>query len=100
MKIVTAENGKKTVKISRKEWRSIGKKAGWMKIAITGETPEQAAKRISEIPPPMNFGAANDIINAADGDRESLQMLHEYYPAWTIIDFKRCVEILESMGIN
>lgn len=31
MKIVKAENGKKTVKISQSEWTSIGKKAGWMK---------------------------------------------------------------------
>ena len=29
MKIVTASNGKKTLKISRKEWENIGKKAGW-----------------------------------------------------------------------
>lgn len=29
MKIVTASNGKKTIKMSRKEWMEIGKKAGW-----------------------------------------------------------------------
>jgi hypothetical protein len=33
MKIVTASNGKKTVKMSKKEWQAIGKKAGWMKKA-------------------------------------------------------------------
>ena len=33
MKIVIASNGKKKVKISRKEWTNIGKKAGWIKIA-------------------------------------------------------------------
>jgi len=32
MKIITA-NGKKQVKISKKEWESIGKKKGWMKVA-------------------------------------------------------------------
>jgi hypothetical protein len=30
MKIVTASNGKKTVKISKREWQSIGKTAGWL----------------------------------------------------------------------
>jgi len=30
MKIVTAENGKRTVKISKSEWESIGKKHGWL----------------------------------------------------------------------
>ena len=29
MKIVTASNGKKTIKISKKEWLEIGKKTGW-----------------------------------------------------------------------
>ena len=33
MKIVTAENGKKTVKISKIEWQNIGEKQGWMKTA-------------------------------------------------------------------
>jgi len=30
MKIVTASNGKRTLKMSRKDWEAIGKKAGWM----------------------------------------------------------------------
>jgi hypothetical protein len=30
MRIVTASNGKKTVKMSKSEWQQIGKKAGWM----------------------------------------------------------------------
>ena len=33
MKVVTASNGKKTVKISKSEWETIGKKHGWMKKA-------------------------------------------------------------------
>lgn len=30
MKIITASNGKQTVKMSKVEWQSIGKKAGWI----------------------------------------------------------------------
>ena len=37
MKIVTASNGKKTVKISKAEWQQIGKQAGWMKVANDGD---------------------------------------------------------------
>ena len=29
MKIVTSSNGKKTVRMNKKEWKSLGKKAGW-----------------------------------------------------------------------
>jgi len=34
MKITTASSGKKRVKISKSEWESIGKKAGWMNRSI------------------------------------------------------------------
>ena len=33
MKLVKTANGKKQIKISKSEWKSIGKKAGWMKKA-------------------------------------------------------------------
>jgi len=33
MKIVKTASGKKTVKMSKKEWTAIGKKAGWMKLS-------------------------------------------------------------------
>ncbi|MFA7219247.1 MAG: hypothetical protein WC119_01925 [Synergistaceae bacterium] len=34
MKIVKASNGKNKIKISKKEWQSMGRKAGWMKKAF------------------------------------------------------------------
>jgi len=34
MKIVTASNGKKIIKMSKNEWMDIGKKAGWKVIAL------------------------------------------------------------------
>ena len=39
MKIVTAENGNKTVKISKSEWETIGKKHGWMKKTAATQIP-------------------------------------------------------------
>ena len=30
MKIITASNGKKMLKLSKVEWQSIGKKVGWI----------------------------------------------------------------------
>ena len=33
MKLIKTASGKKQIKISKKEWQSIGKKAGWTKIA-------------------------------------------------------------------
>jgi len=41
MKIVTASNGKKTLKMSRKEWENIGKKAGWEKEISRDEILEK-----------------------------------------------------------
>ena len=58
MKIVTTSNGKKTVKISKNEWKSIGKKHGWMKIAET-ETIVQTPNRIENIRNIANFMIQN-----------------------------------------
>ena len=47
MKIITASSGKKTVKISKAEWLSIGKKAGWMKsIKACDEVTESQLKEV------------------------------------------------------
>jgi len=35
MKIIKKAAGKQTIKMSRKEWKSIGKKAGWMRTAAS-----------------------------------------------------------------
>ena len=37
MKLIKTASGKKTIKMSKKEWQSIGKKAGWMKTAWEDE---------------------------------------------------------------
>lgn len=42
MKLVKTASGKKTIRISKSEWLSVGKTAGWMKEAI--ETREEAAE--------------------------------------------------------
>ncbi len=34
MKIITASNGKSTFKMIKVEWNNIGKKAGWIKLAM------------------------------------------------------------------
>jgi len=40
MKIIKTASGSKTIKMSKEEWKSIGKTAGWMKIA---EDPNEGA---------------------------------------------------------
>jgi len=70
MKIVTAENGKKTVRLSKSEWQSIGKKAKWIisqafdpnkgtiELGDTGEV-QQASQElyqmVSQLPPDQKF---------------------------------------------
>ena len=41
MKIITAENGQKRIKISKNEWKAIGKKNGWIskKAAVNQQLP-------------------------------------------------------------
>ena len=51
MKLVKTASGKQTIKISKSEWTSIGKKAGWMKVAGEYKTPSQMSKELANIPP-------------------------------------------------
>jgi hypothetical protein len=53
MKIVKTASGKTTVKMSKKEWTSIGKKAGWMKKAVwddekIDDTEEEEKEEVEE----------------------------------------------------
>jgi len=56
MKIVKTASGKQTIKMSKKEWESIGKKAGWFKSA-GAETPVIAPPKRKTKPLPKDPGA-------------------------------------------
>ena len=53
MKVIKTANGKKTIKISKREWESVGKKAGWIKSAYTSEESREWAKMVSDQSQPM-----------------------------------------------
>ena len=46
MKFIKTASGKKRIKMSRKEWESIGKKAGWMKESAAVRCPKCGKWRI------------------------------------------------------
>jgi len=50
MKITKTASGKRTIKISRKEWTNIGKKAGWMKKIAQPAPLAQPAQQPSQQP--------------------------------------------------
>jgi len=62
MKLVKTASGKK-LKISKKEWQSIGKKAGWMKKAreegFEGKSP-QIQENIKKVAPNPDAFSGND----------------------------------------
>ena len=54
MKLVKIASGKSKLKISKKEWTNIGKKAGWMKVA---DTFTDLVKEKANIEGPEHFNA-------------------------------------------
>ena len=48
MKLLKTASGKQTIKISYKEWTSIGKKAGWIKKAQQTASKENIKKMIND----------------------------------------------------
>ena len=80
MKIVTAENGKKRVKISKSEWESIGKKHGWMKTAIESliQTQRPRINSVSKI-----SGYINEVYKSLQQALTSLKQEYANNPNMT-----------------
>ena len=72
MQIVTASNGNKTVKMSKSEWQSIGKQAGWMKVAQGFTRDDYVNAKMGEIKVKME--ALIECINNKD-DSEALHRI-------------------------
>jgi hypothetical protein len=51
MKILKTASGKQTIKLSKKEWTDIGKKAGWMKVAMNMEKMDIETEKLNSINP-------------------------------------------------
>jgi len=78
MKIVTASNGKKTVKMSKTEWTEIGKKAGWMKKAQTID-PDVASYEDYGKNKEMDSEQLNSKINNVKNNPKYNQLLQQVY---------------------
>ena len=97
MKIVIASNGKQTVKMSKVEWQSIGKKAGWMKEAQDGFDNNvedlTANKRNQE----MNFKKSKLITSIENLLRDFESEYHEWVnKSCQMLDSKGASELREK----
>jgi len=82
MKLVKTASGKQTIKISKTEWKSIGKKAGWLKEA--------------------SFPLDNsDMINAADraeGEVENIIAVATYDEPNDRVDYQARARIMSQVA--
>ncbi len=62
-KIVTASNGKKTIKMSKAEWEQVGIKSGWMKKIAEDFSYEKPLPPLGRIPPPNKVSVPQHLIN-------------------------------------
>ena len=72
MKITKTASGKKTLRISKKEWKDIGNKYGWMKVAQYSDSglPEdtgtsEKSELAGKIQNDLYMGILHDISNGA-----------------------------------
>jgi hypothetical protein len=49
MKLVKTASGKQAIKMSRKEWEALGKKAGWMKMAAIQDEKRQLEASVNDL---------------------------------------------------
>jgi len=84
MKITKTASGKKQIKISRKEWESIGKTAGWIKIANQDphEIDQSFKNKIMQIIDENFMSASDDSQNPHETNQQManfLKSLVEYH---------------------
>lgn len=80
MKIVTASNGKKVLKLSKAEWMNLGKKAGWVRKAQSDNIED------SITPPPSSPSSPSSIkkpswLDVDDRTAEQITMLKRFIKA-------------------
>ena len=76
MKLVKTASGKKIIRMSKKEWQSIGKKAGWMKVAQSrGGRLDSPAKAIDIIKDEFGNGNFINIFQAQNDFSKSVEPL-------------------------
>ena len=103
MKLIKTASGKKKLKISRKEWTSIGKKAGWMKIAQESQEYIEhywltnAYKKMKEL------NATQEQIDAAEKiikrySKEAISIDKAFYDDVIMLDFGFIVIGIEKDG--
>ena len=69
MKITKTASGKQTIKMSKKEWQSIGKKAGW-KMAQQNEEAAPLAEPVNIAPPVDNV--EQPLVNDGTTDQQEV----------------------------
>ena len=85
MKILKTASGKKTIKMSRKEWKEIGKKAGWMKKAESDPAYNKLRDKVKALyeEAKRNRGNFNEYrLKDIDSYISSNTILSEYTSMW------------------
>jgi hypothetical protein len=85
MKLVKNASGKKTIKISKKEWENLGKKAGWIKSAM----PLMMDAKVRKIDTVEGMLSLKDICPNIDACQEEVfaKQYLESGPFYLITDF-------------
>jgi len=76
MKVIKTASGKSTIKVSKKEWQNIGKKAGWTKKAYNDDIYNDWGD--DGYPSEAELGRIDFYGELSDGEFESLPTLESY----------------------
>jgi len=102
MKLIKTAGGKKTIKLSKSEWQSIGKKAGWMKTAFKSNTLGIYKRWLEKIPPQEQITFVDDIYEMAEANygKGGDAIVEAMTPEEVIEEFKSVEDAKEYIGIR
>jgi len=105
MKIVKTASGKRTIKISKSEWKSIGEKHGWMKeaadpitaVPITEESqPGEAFK--DAMPTRMKVEFMKAIRGTGVAKLKEMGILEKFFASLDTLPIAKTKALLDEMG--
>ena len=111
MKLVKTASGKRTIKISKKEWESIGAKQGWTKEAVDAVTPVPVTELAGPSAKPgdafkdsmtqrMRVALLKAIRGTGVNKDKEAGILQEFFAGLDKLPIAKTKELVQEMGEN
>ena len=105
MKIIRTASGKRTIKISKSEWESIGEKHGWMREAITPvpapslmDAGKPGEALLDAMPSKIALMLRTELIGSGISKQKALPFIQNLLGGFDSVPISQVKNLIEEMG--